>query len=60
MTPRKSKYNLENPAYLKVPREIFHKLVEQAGEKYYWSEVARHILNWWVENEQDIPTKEAI
>ncbi len=53
---RKSVFDLSDFAYLKVPRPIYNKLVEIAGKKLHWSEVAREILNWWVNDES--PTKE--
>ena len=54
---RKSAFDLSDFAHLKVPRTIYDKLVEQAGDKSHWSEIARNILNWWIENDQDDPEK---
>ena len=50
---RKSAYDLSEYAILKVPKSIYDKLVEQAGEKHHWSEIARNILNWWIENDSE-------
>jgi hypothetical protein len=39
----RSKYNLDNPKYLKVPRKIFEKYKEAYGIEA-WAERARDVL----------------
>lgn len=57
---RKSAFDLTDFAILKVPKNIYNKLVEQAGDKSHWSEIARNILQWWIENDQDTPKPEVV
>ena len=45
---KNSKYNLSQPAYLKIPKDMYNKLVILAGEKRHWSELTRDIVDAWV------------
>lgn len=42
MVPR-SKYNLNNPRLMKVPRDMYQKYRDKYGEN--WAEEARHVLD---------------
>ena len=49
--PRKSKYNLSDPAYAKIPRDIAIRL-RQFSEFDDWAELLRDIaVNWIHERE---------
>jgi len=49
MTPRKSSYDLSEPAYLKVPKSMYGKYVRVAKqENIHWSELARNVLEAWI------------
>jgi len=43
-----SKYDLDKPAHLKIPRDMYAKLVLVAGEKKHWSELTRDIIDNWL------------
>ena len=43
---RKSKYNLEQFAPLKIPKNMFESLKEKFGD--HWSENARDIISDWL------------
>ena len=49
MTRRKSRFDLSDVAYLKVPKNLYLKIKEITPDNKHWSEIARNILETWLE-----------
>jgi hypothetical protein len=50
--PRKSKYNLSDPAYAKIPRDIAIRL-KQFSKLDDWAELLRDIAVTWLNEKEE-------